>query len=207
MTISLQDKYQPTTAQHVRQVRESNLCATLQQIADKCKVSRERVRQILKKENLPTRHYSSFLPLSCLNCQLPMPKEHKKWCSRKCQWEYTHPLVECDYCHKLFRRGACELARASQPRHVFCTSSCMGKWFRTHHGSTGRPRGSRTRVPSISKYTPLLPGITDMLQQGYSLYGVCKLLRIPIGSQIMVRNLLARYRPDVLGLGRARNDR
>ncbi len=112
---------------------------------------------------------------SCLNCKKLTTR--KRFCSTKCQWEYSHPQVKCDECHKIFRRAAIDLYRKSMKHsHYFCSQRCRGKWLGENHGfkthpenrigfGCGRPRG-------ISKYDVLIPAIEYLLGHGLTLYKI-----------------------------------
>ncbi len=131
--------------EQVKAIRTANPCAVLQKIGDKVGLSRERVRQILKSEGLQTIHYKQTYV--CLNCQkefLPACySASKKWCSRNCKHEYTHPLVECDNCHELFRRVRGQLCQPTMKHtHYFCSKFCHGKYAGTHYGFVAHPENA-----------------------------------------------------------------
>lgn len=126
-------------------IRRSNPCATLQGIADKVGVSRERIRQILESERLQTKHYKQ--KYDCLNCHnIFTPKSSKRglrFCSVKCKYEYTHPLIICDNCGILFRKSASYIRRESKSIRYkgnnYCSRKCFGIVLGTTHGFKAHP--------------------------------------------------------------------
>jgi hypothetical protein len=71
------------------QIRKESPCFTLTDIAIKCNVSKERVRQILSQEKLPTKHISDKTH-SCLFCG--KPTYNPMCCSRICNKEYINSI-------------------------------------------------------------------------------------------------------------------
>lgn len=123
------------TCREVVQLRRSNPCATLKSIGDTVHLTRERVRQILLSEGLPTRHVSHIQLYTCMVCD--MPTKRREFCSRECRYEYTHPLVACDWCGNLTRKRQTELIyRISKcnKKHCFCNKLCQGKWLAENFG-------------------------------------------------------------------------
>ncbi len=143
-------------------IRESNPCATLQQVGDEVGITKERVRQILVSSSLPTRHYTVPKLFSCLNCG--KPTYNKKYCRKQCWYEYTHPLLTCDTCGTLFRRGQSQIiSRANRPVYkggIFCSRKCIGKY----------------------EYNQVSNQVTKLRQQGFIYNDIAKALNIPLGS-------------------------
>ena len=84
------------------------------------------------------------LPLKgyyCLNCKVKRTKGLKHpFCSQKCSSEYHRPLIECTYCHTLFRREASDLYQ--NRTGFFCSKHCFGKWIAQHYGFGAFPEHS-----------------------------------------------------------------
>lgn len=124
--------YQKLDYQLVIEARKSNPCATLQMIADKFNCTRERIRQILKENDIKTKH--SIQKYICLYCGKIILRYGKhKFCNRTCQKNYTkeHSLVEleCEYCGNVFKRGIKQLKRyliENPDKHIYCGSKCFG---------------------------------------------------------------------------------
>ncbi len=137
---NLRDKLRHTAfREQVKEIRIKNPCLTLEQIGERTGVSRERVRQILAEEGLPTKHQGERIGskgrkiISCLNCGRPTP--NNKYCSIPCQWIYTHPLVECHQCHKLFRKAQTDILRKGmEHKYYFCNRKCLGHWLAENYG-------------------------------------------------------------------------
>jgi len=123
-------------------IRWTNPCATLQEMGDRLGVSRERIRQMLNKLELPTRHYSEKKMVGCLECG-SLIKEGKEFCNVKCRKSYNSVLVTCSQCGKLIKRKpSMVLSSKSRIRkgykgNYYCDRKCLGLYF------TGRKREER----------------------------------------------------------------
>ncbi len=76
----------------------------------------------------------------CLECKQEFkPYRGKRvFCNAHCRWLYTHPQVECDWCHKLFRREKAQLCNSTMKHtHYFCSKQCQGKWTGNNYGWHG----------------------------------------------------------------------
>ena len=136
----------------VEQARMKNPCATLEQIGQKFGVSRERIRQILQRANLPTRRFvqHNFICLQCgkeFTCKWP-----RRFCSPECSRRYHNPSLVCSECGILFERRLKTIlhnngARGYKGRGMWCSKQCFGKWFGNNYGFSAHPenipRGSR----------------------------------------------------------------
>lgn len=171
----------------VVRIRQSNPCATLEKIGQQVGITHERVRQILYEAELPTkRYYQPSQLYECLNCRKPTP--NKKYCSKECRYEHTHPLVECDICHQLFRRRHTDLFNPSSGthNHYFCSKSCQGRWLAKNYGwrkgvkNEGKPR----------KYDYDLIW-NKHLETGYGSRRLARILNI---SEPTISNVLSMYR-------------
>lgn len=124
--------------QGVKLARINNPCATLQEIGDKFDISRERVRQILKSEELPTKNVSHGIKNICPQCGNEFPRWPKKiHCSRKCYEQSTQIELACDECGILFTRNTKLFIICLNEReyvHTFCGKQCQGKWLARMHG-------------------------------------------------------------------------
>lgn len=135
---------QPRSANDAKvvQLRQANPCASLQQIGSQVGISRERVRQILKRSQQPTRRYIRRQLYYCLVCGKSTP--NKNWCSQQCKYEYSYPWVECTQCHNLFRRRASNIIHPAYDarytgKGIFCSKKCRGIWLTAHYGFAAFP--------------------------------------------------------------------
>lgn len=110
--------------------------ATLQEIGNDFRVTRERIRQILASLHLPTRHialrWQRMKP--CLNCgELTL----NKFCSHECLNAHYRTMVVCGVCGKEFPQRIKDRDYRKNHRgyqHTFCSNQCQGKWLGTNYG-------------------------------------------------------------------------
>ncbi len=137
-------------------LRKSNPCATLEEIGGDVGVTRERVRQILNKANLPTKKYiTTYL---CNHCGDPIPRrrtyQNPKFCSTKCYSAYSRIQIACTFCGTLKEYRAKEVTwkienRGRSSSLFFCSKQCQGKWFGKNYG---RQLGDHTPRSKGRKY-------------------------------------------------------
>ena len=112
-------------------IRRQEPCATLQNIGSRCGVTRERVRQILAKEGLPTAKITGY----CRECGEPLTQKYQRYCPNKCfniyRQRMKNILVSCSYCGNLFprERSAINAMAARDYQHAFCNHICHAKWI------------------------------------------------------------------------------
>ncbi len=114
------------------QERKDGPYLTLQQIAAKFGISRQRVEQILKQEGLPTKRL--YLKHPCKQCGNEIPL-NQKFCNRKCHREFCKITLVCNECETVFKRRRSDaLGTLRKPRTLgapvklwFCTKQCQGK--------------------------------------------------------------------------------
>ncbi len=122
----------------VIEIRKTNPCATLQTISDKVGVTSERVRQILKKNELPTRRWrQTYL---CIVCGKEIVVHYRKsyhspFCSNECNYEYHHIILMCHKCGKSFSRRVSDFlsypSRSNSIKvYTFCSRECYHQWRR-----------------------------------------------------------------------------
>ncbi len=156
-------------AKSVIEIRKVNPCALLKDIGDKVGVTRERVRQILKRANLPTRHY--IIKRHCAKCGVPVAGG-VKYCA-KCHHELHHVKLICDTCGIMFERKLSHiLAYPSRMNKrnstlnmkqvgIFCTKKCFGKWAGNHFGFKTHPEnipsGEKWRLCHAKRRRPVYP--------------------------------------------------
>ena len=120
------------TFSRVLALRLANPQLRMVEIASQIGVSRERVRQILKRAGLPTKFL--FDPPQCKSCGQPLPGNIRKsgLCLR-CLIASRHPRVYttfiCEICGRPFERRMGEVKRAQEHgfRIRWCSKACQGK--------------------------------------------------------------------------------
>ena len=123
-------------------IRWTNPCATLQEMGDRLGVSRERIRQMLNRLELPTRHYSEKKMVGCLQCGSPI-REGKEFCNLKCHTAYNAIFVTCNQCGKLTRKTTARVISTEQrvkkgyKGNYYCDRKCFGRWFGENHSRRG----------------------------------------------------------------------
>lgn len=140
---------------NVIRARRNNPCATMQQIGDRYKITRERVRQILVEAGKPTSAFQqTYL---CPNCggELPRGKQSRArqgkgtFCNKQCQYDYGHIKIACDYCGELkeyrIKTIIWHIEHGQKCKYFFCSKVCQGKWLGENYGSTGNHRNIRKR--------------------------------------------------------------
>lgn len=127
--------------------------ATLKQIAAKFGITRERVRQILAKANLPTRHRTPGKSYyACNNCGRVFPPHGSRSPNIFCSWECfklyhqanKFATLACDECGKLFKLRYTQLsARVKHgQKHFFCSRSCNGRSVGKNYGFSAHPENA-----------------------------------------------------------------
>ena len=133
------------THENVVNLRRKNPCLTLQEIGEKCGITRERVRQHLKEAELPTvglgkkychycgKHLNVGEKYKSLAPNKTVSFHH--YCCFSC-WDIIRPgktiMLECEVCGILFpRKESLVIIRLGRReyQHVFCSKKCQGKWF------------------------------------------------------------------------------
>lgn len=127
--------------QLVCDLRRDNPCLTLESIANKVGVSRERVRQILRSESLPTKAIKRLWRKKaiCPNCGILFMHKNSNndYCSLSCKKEHHRITLSCDGCRRLFIRPQAEIlyrARVSPDKKWFCSRACRSRYLGTTYG-------------------------------------------------------------------------
>ena len=122
----------------VRDLRSTNLCMNLSEIASKVGISRQRVYQILRAEGLPTKHHLKKTRYACAVCGTISAH---KFCSDECKKKWQQIPVICTRCGKLFIRSRHQLL--TNYRHysntLFCSRDCSSKWWAENYGFKSYP--------------------------------------------------------------------
>lgn len=121
------------------ELRKATPCLTLQEVGDKLGVSRERVRQLLNRAELPTMHYK--VTNRCSKCGVEVPKSNRSGLCKECKEESHRVPLICDQCGELFYRGQHQVISQSQPHTgYYCSRQCYGKYFGIHYGRGRQPK-------------------------------------------------------------------
>jgi len=100
-----------------------------QQIAERTGLTRQRVWQILKGEGMTTRRIHRY----CANCNAPMPRKDRKFCSSRCRAEFRRGItLTCDWCGGKFTRQRWDVKgkRKRGYKHHFCSKTCFYDYLR-----------------------------------------------------------------------------
>lgn len=132
------------SARHKRLVLETRSRSPempMSQIAKAVGISRERVRQILKQQGLPTRALpTKALPQFCSDCGAPISKTNRSGLCAKCFKNYrfgqSRVTLVCEVCGSTFERTRTHYRMAMKRgyRHQFCSHVCQGRWLGRHYG-------------------------------------------------------------------------
>ena len=119
-----------TSRERVLDIRDRLPSIPAIRIAEMLSISRERVRQILKEEGLPTqipRHYGW-----CLLCEEAIPATRKDYCSADCRREATRITFTCDFCgiNKTILRCIYNAQKKRGYKNMYCSRDCRnhGTW-------------------------------------------------------------------------------
>lgn len=112
--------------------------------------SRERIRQCLIKEGLPTRVKKPLQAHPCRTCGAPVYRP-TVFCSPECGPHAKLSTLECCECGASFTRPWAQVRPGIQKREqtrFFCSKECQGKRLAREHGFQAHPenitlRGSR----------------------------------------------------------------
>jgi len=99
-------------------------------MAEFLEVSRERVRQILKREGLPTRIKPDYG--SCKVCGNALETGRKAYCSIACRSSDCRVTFRCDYCghSKEILQSIYNAQKRRGYQYMYCSIRCrnFGKW-------------------------------------------------------------------------------
>lgn len=119
-----------TTRERIVTLRSNHPTLPAVRIAELLSVSRERVRQILKTEGLPTRvrpYYGS-----CVVCGNDLESGRKAYCSTACRSIDCRVSFRCDYCGqpKEVLQSVYNAQKRRGYKFMYCSIQCrnFGKW-------------------------------------------------------------------------------
>ena len=126
--------------------RKENPEMTLQEIGNKFDLSRERVRQILKQMDLPTKHKSFGSIITQTICpKCGRQKLYRAKYCRKCRKELLYEFVQCETCRIPIKRRISYTSYMKERRgykHIWCSKKCQGKWLANNYGFIVHPENA-----------------------------------------------------------------
>ena len=119
--------------QLIRMIRLTHPEYALQTIGNMVGRSRERVRQILAEEGLPTKHTSPKLQKQCKRCK--NLHYNKIYCSQECFFSDHNLLITCAYCKREFSKsiGKFNHTLKKNPNRINYNFYCSRICFSFHH--------------------------------------------------------------------------
>ncbi len=110
-------------------LRNENPTMSAAEIARQLGISRERVRQILKKNELTTDVRIFQEPNHCVYCKIVI-KNNKKYCSKECRHLNYLITYTCDYCgaQKTVKKSQYTASRRKSI-HQFCSHTCNLNYY------------------------------------------------------------------------------
>lgn len=108
------------------QLRYKNPHLSLQNIADICGVTKQRIHFIFKKYGIPKRPKKPKTLPYCKNCGL-ISWNGTKYCSEPCHEEYIYVIMPCSQCgqpKKIMRKDVRYKARHLKQYNFFCNREC-----------------------------------------------------------------------------------
>ena len=99
----------PVKIKRIVNYKQNNPTASLADIGNKFKVSKQYIHKVLKKQNIPTtlRVQKKHVKY-CLICGLPSTR---KVCRGKCHFEYYNIKVNCAFCRIPFYRKRAKIVK------------------------------------------------------------------------------------------------
>lgn len=178
------------------QMARDNPCLSRSAIAVKFGISRERVRQLLKKHGERTKRYAPKKSnRRVCRCGNEFYGGHSCYCP-DCR---AIPII-CDNCGKLFARHIMDILRQYNPEDplakasgFFCSLHCHGVWLGQGFGFRAHPENSRKGKRNEERWNLVWQ---KHLETGFGAPKLARLLRVPEGS---VGAILARRRKELAG--------
>jgi hypothetical protein len=119
-----------SNSQKVLALREGDPTLPAIRIAEILLITRERVRQILKKAGLPT-----YIPRTygfCKACGASKSTYRKVYCSAACRFAHSKITFQCEFCDnsKTIGRSSYDAQVRRGYKHMYCSVGCRqrGNW-------------------------------------------------------------------------------
>jgi hypothetical protein len=113
--------------QKILDFRKKNPCLPLRVIGDHYGISKQRIDQIIRRNNLKIEKPKRY----CAQCNSVLPSRLSKYCSRECLSDSRRIAVQCEECGKIFFRRTVEVVRRIGEKgysHIHCSYKCHGTW-------------------------------------------------------------------------------
>jgi len=118
-----------TTKEQVIELRVNDSRATLRQIGNKCHITRERVRQILKEQGLPTAAQVDRIPKFCKTCGKKLKQANK---TGYCQKHLKDGITHCPQGHP-YNEGNTHISSRGDRVCRACAREKKRRWYAAHH--------------------------------------------------------------------------
>ena len=129
------------TRESVIHLRKKDPTITASEMSRVIGKSRERVRQILLEEGLPTTVERAILTKVCPQCGCEWVVGNRKkalFCSLQCYSDSRKVSIVCDNCGSFFKRSRALhewCLKVRKYEHAFCNRKCLWVWFGKNYGS------------------------------------------------------------------------
>ena len=117
----------PVKIKKIVNYKQNNPTASLTDIGNKFKVSRQYIHKVLKKQNIPTTlRVKKKHVRYCLVCGLPSTR---KVCAGKCHFTYFNIKVNCASCRIPFYRKRAKIVQNYERGYnkIYCSRQCYCK--------------------------------------------------------------------------------
>lgn len=166
--------------------RKRNPCLSLRVVGDKFGITGERVRQILKRGNAPTK--SIRRPkYTCTNCGIKIKKNKSGFCYKCYKEEHSPVMVACQYCGKLITK---QRNLVLKQQYGFCSRKCLGKFAAEHYGWKIHPENRQIGRAPLKYKQEYLNAIHNLMATGMTIHAVMVKLNIPVGNHAYLKKRL-----------------
>ena len=119
------------TSEKVEGLRKTDPRITQAEMARRIGVSKERVRQILRKKGMAA--VPDPLTATCQHCGKKI-HPNRSFCNQECRSTHSHTALICSECGRSYtiRRNVLNSRKKRGTRHNFCSRRCMGLHSRKH---------------------------------------------------------------------------
>ena len=163
----------------IEKVGKENPCLSRTAIAEHFSVSREYVRQVLKRAHIRTKALH-LKPIRLCRCGNEVTEKYCRYC-----YECRHIRLICDKCGCVYTRHITDVANKSmRHKHQFHSKECQGRWLGDEYGRNNAGRLNSRK--GKSKYDYILPELARRLTSGEFTYHIGKAMGIPAGSVNML---------------------
>ena len=114
----------PVKIKRIVNYKQNNPTASLADIGNKFKVSKQYIHKVLKKQNIPTSIRVQKKHVSyCLVCGIA---SSRKICKGKCHFQYYNIKVNCAFCRIPFYRKRAKIVQNYERGYnkIYCSRKC-----------------------------------------------------------------------------------